>query len=132
MTFGYYKSFLARWYAKSVAKSMRERIEKQGRPDLVDKLIPKYLMGCKRIAPSEDYLEALCQDNVTVETTPIQQVQGRTITTVDGKEQEFDILVLATGFDVPGFLANLEGKTMHWAFHSHTDSSHDTCSARNT
>ncbi|CDS05299.1 hypothetical protein LRAMOSA07828 [Lichtheimia ramosa] len=113
MTFGYYKSFLARWYAKSVAKSMRERIEKQGRPDLVDKLIPKYLMGCKRIAPSEDYLEALCQDNVTVETTPIQQVQGRTITTVDGKEQEFDILVLATGFDVPGFLANLEVQGTH-------------------
>ncbi|CDH53644.1 monooxygenase [Lichtheimia corymbifera JMRC:FSU:9682] len=113
VVFGYYKSFLARWYSNSVAKSMRQRIEGQGRPDLVEKLIPKYLMGCKRIAPSEDYLEALCQDNVTVETTSIQKVEGRTITTVDGKEQEFDILVLATGFDVPGFLANLEVQGTH-------------------
>ena len=87
---------------------MRGRIIKQGRPDLVPILIPDFAPGCKRLGISDNYLEALCQENVVVQTNRIKSVQGRTITTENGDSQDFDILVLATGFNVAGFLGHLE------------------------
>ncbi|CDS08506.1 hypothetical protein LRAMOSA09867 [Lichtheimia ramosa] len=110
LIFGYYKSFLARLVRKRLEGEMRNRILKSGRPDLVDKLIPKYPPGCKRIVVTDDYLETLCKSNVVVETSPIESVKGNTITTKDGNQEEFDILCLATGFDVQGFLGHLQIK----------------------
>ncbi|KAI8147058.1 hypothetical protein BJV82DRAFT_597567 [Fennellomyces sp. T-0311] len=108
LLFGYYSSIYAKIARKFLAYDMKRRILKQGRPDLVSKLVPDYPPGCKRLTQSEDYLEALCEEHVTVERTAIQSIKGRTITTVDGNENEFDILCLATGFNVQGFLGNLE------------------------
>ena len=99
-------------YKKSLTKEMTNRILKCGRPDLVEKLIPNYVPGCKRIAVSDDYLEALCRDNVVVEKSKITEVSGLSITTEDGNKEEFDILVLATGYNVQGFLGNLTGKLL--------------------
>ncbi|ORZ00392.1 putative flavo protein [Syncephalastrum racemosum] len=108
INFGYYSSYLGRLRRRKIEEQIRGRLEKSGRPDLVPALIPNYPPGCKRILQSEFYYEALCKDNVVLERTPIQSVEGRTITTQDGKEAEFDILVLATGFDVQGYLGNLK------------------------
>ncbi|KAI9249748.1 hypothetical protein BDA99DRAFT_589938 [Phascolomyces articulosus] len=103
-----YKSFGARRYRKKLEDEMRERILKEGRPDLVPVLIPDFAPGCKRLGISDNYLEALCQKNVVVQTNRIKKVNGRTIATEDGDEQDFDILILATGFNVAGFLGHLE------------------------
>ncbi|KAI7860770.1 hypothetical protein BDC45DRAFT_562968 [Circinella umbellata] len=111
--FGYFKSILALAFKKSLTKEMTKRVLKCGRPDLVEKLIPNYVPGCKRIAVSDDYLEALCRDNVVVEKNKIINVNGRSITTEDGNKEEFDILVLATGYDVQGFLGNLTVQGKH-------------------
>lgn len=46
------------------------------------------------------YLEALCEDNVDVITEPIDRIVENGIRTADGKVQECDVLVCATGFDV--------------------------------
>lgn len=108
INFGYNNSFFSRLFKRGVIKSMQDRLTKNGRPDLVDKVVPKYPIGCKRVTPSEKYLEALCKPNVTVDRSPIKEVRGRTIVTEDGNEQEFDILVLATGYDVQGFIGNLD------------------------
>ncbi|CEP17843.1 hypothetical protein [Parasitella parasitica] len=64
--------------------------------------------GCKRVGISDDYLQALCQRNVTVNTSPIANVQGQTITTVDGSETQVDVLCLATEFNVNGFLGHMQ------------------------
>ncbi|KAI9258170.1 hypothetical protein BDA99DRAFT_515428 [Phascolomyces articulosus] len=111
--FGYFKSKIAQLQRRSLEKGMTDRILKQGRPDLVEKLIPDYAPGCKRIAVTDDYLEALCRDNVVVERSRITEVRGRTITTQDGNEEEYDVLVLATGYDVQGFLGNLTVQGKH-------------------
>lgn len=107
--FGYAHTFLGKLARNGLAAEMRNRIEKQGRAELVPLLIPDYPPGCKRLIVSENYLEALCQENIVVERSPIKQIKGRTILTEDGKENEFDILCLATGFDVQGFLGQLQG-----------------------
>lgn len=113
INFGYYQGRIARWLTKVFANEMRKRLEKQGRADLAPLLIPDYPLGCKRITVSEDYLETLCQDHVVVERSPIKEIKGRTIVTANGKEAQVDILCLATGFDVQGFLGNLKSKNLH-------------------
>ncbi|KAI9320142.1 hypothetical protein BX666DRAFT_1853340, partial [Dichotomocladium elegans] len=109
LVFGYYKGIGARLICRQIEGEMRRRIIAQGRPDLVSALIPDYPLGCKRVVVTDDYLESLCQPNVVIERNPIISVKGKTITTADGNKEEFDILCLATGFDVQGFLGSLEG-----------------------
>jgi len=65
----------------------------------LDFLIPKYPMGCKRIIMDPGYLDALNRPNVDLITSPIDTVTEKGILTQDGREHEFDVLILATGFD---------------------------------
>lgn len=89
------------------------RLKRAGRPDLIPVLTPDYPPGCKRIAKSENYLEALAKPNVTVERAGVAEIRGRTIIDKNGNENEVDILVLATGFDVQGFAGNLKSTSLH-------------------
>lgn len=73
------------------------------RPDLQEKLTPDYPPGCKRVIISDDYFPALGRDNVTLNTSPIEQVTESGIRTSDG-EEEFDLIVLATGFRTVEFM----------------------------
>lgn len=84
------------------------RLKKAGRPDLIPILTPKDAPGCKRIAKSENYLEALAKPNVTVVPSAVKETNGDIIIDTHGNKQQVDILVLATGFDVEGFLGNLD------------------------
>ena len=86
------------------------RLKKAGRPDLIPVLTPNYPPGCKRIAKSEFYLEALAQKNVTVVPAAVKETDGNMIIDTQGNKHHVDILVLATGFDMEGFLGNLTSK----------------------
>ncbi|KAI8334350.1 putative flavin-binding monooxygenase [Chlamydoabsidia padenii] len=108
LVFGFFDTFIGRFATKFTKQEMAQRLIAKGRPDLVEKLTPDYRLGCRRFTFSENYLEALAEDNVTVERAAIASTQGRTITTVDGNSFECDILVLATGYNVGGFLGNLQ------------------------
>jgi cation diffusion facilitator CzcD-associated flavoprotein CzcO len=74
-------------------------------PALRAKLTPDYLMGCKRILPTNDYYPALQRANVEVVTDGIREVSPRGIVTRDGTERPLDALVLATGFEASESLA---------------------------
>ncbi|KAG4260897.1 hypothetical protein FPRO03_02720 [Fusarium proliferatum] len=74
-------------------------------PDLCARLIQTFQVGCRRLSPGENYLQALQQDNVTLQDEPIQEIVEGGIRSLT-KTEEFDIIVCATGFDVsfvPGF-----------------------------
>ncbi|KAL0073397.1 hypothetical protein J3Q64DRAFT_1756502 [Phycomyces blakesleeanus] len=105
--FGYPDSKASKFMTQSIKSRMIKRLEAKGRGDLVPLLIPDYVVGCKRVAPSENYLEALCDEKVYINRSPIREIIGRTIVTEDGRSSEFDVLCLATGFNVSGFLGNL-------------------------
>lgn len=68
------------------------------RPDLVEKLMPKTKPGCRRLSPGDGYLEALQEDNASVTFSAIKRITKRGIVTDEG-EDEFDLIVCATGFD---------------------------------
>lgn len=61
-----------------------------------------YYFGTKRNPLEQDYYEMVDQDNVDVvnlNETPIETFTTKGIRFQDGSEQEFDIMILATGFD---------------------------------
>ncbi|KAF1845296.1 FAD/NAD(P)-binding domain-containing protein [Cucurbitaria berberidis CBS 394.84] len=86
----------ARQYAE---QEMRRKLA--AKPEIADHIVPKnFAVGCRRPTPGNGYLEALCEDNVTVVSDAIETITPRGIRTKDGVEHEFDVLVCATGFDV--------------------------------
>ena len=69
-------------------------------PELCKKLIPKYEFGCKRVTPSNHYLQSYNRDNVSLVTDKIKCFTENGIQTDDGKIHEFDAIVYCTGFDL--------------------------------
>ncbi|KAI9272801.1 flavoprotein [Phascolomyces articulosus] len=106
--FGYYDTFFGRLIHKGFKKIVALRLARAGRPDLIPILTPNYPPGCKRIAKSELYLEALAKPNVTVIPAGIEEIKGRVLVDKTGNETEVDILILATGFNLQGFAGNLK------------------------
>jgi cation diffusion facilitator CzcD-associated flavoprotein CzcO len=72
------------------------------------KLIPRYNIGCKRLAISSDWLPMMCRDNVTLQTAPIAEVLPHAVRFADGSEQPCDVLICATGFETTAFLADID------------------------
>ncbi|KAI8147575.1 hypothetical protein BJV82DRAFT_596084 [Fennellomyces sp. T-0311] len=107
LSFGKPHSAMGRKAHQFLKGQMESRLSRVDRTDLIPVLVPEYLPGCKRIAKSEYYLEALAESNVTVIPSGVSSISGRTLTDKDGNETEVDILVLATGYDVLGFTGNL-------------------------
>lgn len=108
--FGYHSTFIGRFVHRMFEKLTAFRLKRVGRPDLIPILTPTTEPGCKRVAKSENYLEALAKLNVTVVPTAVKETDGNVVIDANGNRQEVDILVLATGFDVQGFLGHLESK----------------------
>ncbi|KKZ61326.1 hypothetical protein EMCG_04043 [[Emmonsia] crescens] len=89
-------------HARTISlKLMKKQLP--NRPELWEKLIPDYPVGCKRIIVSDDYFPIFQRDNVILETSPITQITENGIK-VDGVEHEFDLIVLATGFRTVEFM----------------------------
>lgn len=95
---GYPGSFLAKAFANKTCSDNIEQLIQLGREEWVDKLIPKYTVGCKRGAFSPNYYKVLSDYNVNVIRAPIRSINNNTIVSEDGEEVQADILVLATGF----------------------------------
>lgn len=65
-----------------------------GDKDLVEKLIPKYEFGCKRVLISNKYLDTFLRPNVKLHVDPITIVDSDSITTQTGKRQQIDVRLL--------------------------------------
>jgi cation diffusion facilitator CzcD-associated flavoprotein CzcO len=86
------------------------------------KLTPDYLLGCKRILFSNNYLQSLTKENVEVHATGVDRVEGSTVVGSDDSTAEVDAIILGTGFhilDMPvaDFVRGADGRTLaeHWA-----------------
>ncbi|KAI0372040.1 FAD/NAD-P-binding domain-containing protein [Pilatotrama ljubarskyi] len=86
---------------KQTQLQCRENMEKKlaKKPWIAEHLIPDFPVACRRLTPGPGYLEALCEDNVDFVPTPIKRVTERGIETEDGKFQELDVIICATGYD---------------------------------
>jgi cation diffusion facilitator CzcD-associated flavoprotein CzcO len=83
---------MAGWLARNIwYRQVRD-------PDVRRRLTPNYEVGCKRPSVSNSYLRTFNRPNVELVSEPIERVTPAGIRTVDGREREIDVLVLATGF----------------------------------
>ena len=86
---------------------------------------PPHAFGIKRPCLEQNYYEVLNRDNVGIvninpETkygTPIKEFTEKGIITSDGVEREYDIIALATGFDVvTGGMTNMGLKSINGTY----------------
>ncbi|KAM5354239.1 hypothetical protein ACJ41O_000889 [Fusarium nematophilum] len=85
-------------------------------------IIPTFPLGCKRRIFDPGYLDSLNLSNVELLPEGIREITEKGIVSSSGIEDEFDIIVLATGFQVSQFLAPMHivgstGVSLHdqWA-----------------
>jgi cation diffusion facilitator CzcD-associated flavoprotein CzcO len=96
---------LAKVFELRTAQLRRRHIKD---PRLREKLKPAYPLGCKRILFTNDYLPALAQPNVDVETRRIREITAKGVLVEDGTEVAADVLVYGTGFAATDFLGGLK------------------------
>jgi cation diffusion facilitator CzcD-associated flavoprotein CzcO len=72
-------------------------------PWLRARLTPDFLIGCKRILVSDDYLPALTRSNVEIVDGGAARVTPTGVIGADGVERPADVIVCGTGFLVTEF-----------------------------
>ena len=111
------------WLMRIADRAARWHLRRQvSDPELRRKLLPGYVMGCKRILISDDYYPSLDKPNVEVVTDGIAQVRERSIVSADGTERAVDTIIFGTGFAVtdPPIARRIHGRdgrslAEHWA-----------------
>ncbi|KAM0753779.1 FAD/NAD(P)-binding domain-containing protein [Meredithblackwellia eburnea MCA 4105] len=95
-----------------VEEYMAAYIRKTAPKKYADFLVPSYPFGCKRVIMDPGYLECLHRSNVELVTDGIDTITENGIRGKSGKEYEFDVLILGTGFDVSevGLGINVTGR----------------------
>jgi 4-hydroxyacetophenone monooxygenase len=100
-----------------LAEKIAEQL--QDRPDLIDKVIPKYPMGGKRsVRDNGVWIAALKRDNVDLVTDPIRAITPTGIVGASGVERPCDVLIYGTGFHASDFLRTFkvvgrDGRELH-------------------
>lgn len=98
-------------YADLMRKMNAGLLEKQlgDRPDLQEKVKPRYSPGCKRTVISNEYYPTLKRPDVDLEVSSIEKIAHKGIK-FEGQDEvrEIDVLILATGFDTFNFLGGLQ------------------------
>ncbi|ERS95329.1 hypothetical protein HMPREF1624_08207 [Sporothrix schenckii ATCC 58251] len=79
-----------------IAKIMRERLDNDA---LAAKMVPGFALGCRRMTPGSNYLEALSKDNVQVVHDSVVRLTETGVVDASGVEHPVDVVVCATGFD---------------------------------
>ncbi|MFI6866741.1 flavin-containing monooxygenase [Nocardia sp. NPDC050406] len=69
-------------------------------PATRERLTPNFGLFAKRPTMSNGYLKAYNRDNVSLVTDSIETITPTGVRTRDGVEHEFDVLILATGYEV--------------------------------
>ena len=94
-------TFLFQIMSPLIHRLVRAHIRKVVKdPETARKLTPSYDMGCKRITPSDDYLQAFNREEVSLVTAGIREITETGIRTADGILHEVDTILYATGFDL--------------------------------
>lgn len=97
------------WFRDRLGRMVKGNIEKTvADPRLQTVLTPEYELGCKRILISDDFYEALQQDNVSLITAGIDRIEADGVRDGEGHLHPADVLVYATGFDLGAHMRSVE------------------------
>jgi len=82
--------------------------ELEGRTDLIDKCLPDYPPYGKRILVDNNWYSTLRRDNVHLVTSAVDHVTNTGIIDADGDKHDFDVIILATGFQAGNLLSPID------------------------
>lgn len=109
---GYPNSKFANNTRQGILKANQDYLKDAGRSDLMDRLEPTSLTGCRRIVQSDTFFQTVTRENVTLVTEPIEEIKKDTVFT-QNTEHALDILVLGTGYETQeGVLGDLSGNEL--------------------
>ncbi|KAF2718735.1 putative flavin-binding monooxygenase [Polychaeton citri CBS 116435] len=83
---------------KQFTELMRQRVN--GKPEILEQILPTFSPHCRRLTPGPGYLEALTKENVSFIRTPIEKFTEHGILTVDGVHRAVDAVICSTGANV--------------------------------
>jgi len=78
--------------------------------ELAEKLVPDYEFGCKRPLVTQYFYPSLNRSNVAVITEGIERLTPQGILSREGNARDYDIIVMATGYDLAGVPFPVEGR----------------------
>lgn len=84
------------------------RRELASRPDLAELVTPKFAFEARRTVLSDTYYAALRNPNVTLVPHGVKGLTRTGAVDANGDEHNFDIIVMATGFDAANYLGNYQ------------------------
>ncbi len=102
------------WLSKYVQRiALRHLARSVPDPELRTKLTPSYVIGCKRVLISNDYLPSLTRPNVELVTVGIAEVREHSVVGRDGVERAVDAIIFGTGFQVtdPPLAKHVRGRS---------------------
>ena len=76
--------------------SMTRRL--RGRQDLVEKLVPKYEIGCKRPVLSDTFLQTFLKPNVKLLASALTRVEPDGVLCANGDKVVADVVIYCTGY----------------------------------
>jgi 4-hydroxyacetophenone monooxygenase len=82
--------------------------ELEGRADLIEKCLPGYPPYGKRILVDNNWYSTLRRDNVHLVTSAVDHVTNTGIIDADGDKHDFDVIILATGFQAGNLLSPID------------------------
>ena len=82
--------------------------ELEGRTDLIDKCLPDYPPYGKRILVDNNWYSTLRRDNVHLVTSAVDHLTNTGIIDADGDKHDFDVIILATGFQAGNLLSPID------------------------
>ncbi|KAJ7060294.1 hypothetical protein C8F01DRAFT_1369948 [Mycena amicta] len=91
------------------AKGATSYIVANAPEDMLDHLVPKYSIGCKRMIFDTNFLEALHRPNLNLDWGGIQSITEDGVITKNGKKLNFDVMILATGFTADQYPLHIVG-----------------------
>lgn len=84
------------------SRKVRSRVSDPVKRDIVAPLEPPYPFGTRRTPLEQDFYECIDQPNVELidlRKTTIKSINKTGMLTSDGTQRDFDIIIMATGFD---------------------------------
>ncbi|KAJ5307478.1 hypothetical protein N7476_008134 [Penicillium atrosanguineum] len=70
------------------------------KPEIGEKLIPEFAVGCRRTTPGNGYLEALCSPKVEIIWGGIDSFNETGLLAANGEQRDVDTVICATGFNM--------------------------------
>lgn len=93
---------------RAIEDAATEYIKKEAPEKYHSFIIPDFPLGCKRRIYDPGYLASLHLDQVELLPEGIQRITETGIVSEHGKEEDFDAIILATGFEVSSFLSPMD------------------------